>query len=55
MAGHVTALTAEAIVNSLSHSNISEVNSDSELDSSKESKDDDYDDNEIESWIDSET
>ena len=58
MVGHASALTAEAIVNSLSQSNISgyiEVNSDSELDSSKESKDSDYEDDEIESWVDSET
>jgi len=58
MVGHVTALTTEAIINTLSHSNISgdiEVNSDSELDSSKESKDSDYEDDEIESWVDSET
>jgi len=58
MVGHASALMAEAIVNSLSQSNISgyiEVNSDSELDSSKESKDSDYEDDEIESWVDSET
>jgi len=58
MVGHVTAFMAEAIINSLSHSNISgdvEVNSDSELDSSKESEDSDYGDDAIESWVDSET